>query len=173
MNWCFYICLVEKDLIEFTFTYVAPTWRSLRKAGVNWYLTNLPALGSTSFLSPCSRSKTKKNELHLCIDNIQTHNNYQKVGHCSKRGWDKGTTFKLEPHLCTLAKCVLHWYDCKCTISTLQCTSHYKSHILTHENMQFKYIDTQALPAKIWHCKKLDFPFWCISPKILLFWIVL
>lgn len=33
-------------------TYVAPTCRSCRKAGVNWYRTKRPALGSHCFLPP-------------------------------------------------------------------------------------------------------------------------
>lgn len=35
-------------------THVAPTVLSLRKAGVNWYRTNLPALASASLFSSSS-----------------------------------------------------------------------------------------------------------------------
>ena len=37
-------------------TYVAPTCRRWRKAGVNWYRTNRPALGSQSFLQPATET---------------------------------------------------------------------------------------------------------------------
>lgn len=42
-------------------TYVAPTCRNCRKAGVNWYRTKRPALGSQCFLPPAKeRKETEK-----------------------------------------------------------------------------------------------------------------
>lgn len=43
-------------------TYVAPTCRSCRKAGVNWYRTKRPALGSHCFLPPAEDKMNKNNK---------------------------------------------------------------------------------------------------------------
>lgn len=44
-------------------TYVAPTCRNCRKAGVNWYRTKRPALGSQCFLPPAKEERFKRKEV--------------------------------------------------------------------------------------------------------------
>ena len=55
-------------------TYVAPTCRRWRKAGVNWYRTNRPAFGSQSFLLPATEKQDKQyNDYFSIIFSILDH----------------------------------------------------------------------------------------------------